>query len=155
MTSEPSGAITSNASTWAETFWKRSPVPCVPVETEPATVWRSMSPRFSNATPSASSMRLRSWSTEPASTLKSPDSRSKSSFRVSPSRRTIVPSVRAQSVNEWPEADARTRRPRSTESATVFCSAPSVPGRSIDAGSQAWSPAQFVHRAIARARLEA
>ena len=51
------------------------PVPWVPVEIEPASVWRSMSPRFSNASPSSSRRRLRSPRTIPASTLTSPDAR--------------------------------------------------------------------------------
>jgi hypothetical protein len=42
----PSAAISSIDSSWAETFWKRAPVPWVAVEIEPASVCLSMSPRF-------------------------------------------------------------------------------------------------------------
>ncbi len=100
----PSAPISSSDSIWAETFWKPIPVPCVPVEIEPASVCLSMSPRLAKATPSSSCMRrLRSPSSAPASTLTRPEERSKSRIRSSASIRSSVPSVSAAPLNEWPE----------------------------------------------------
>ena len=49
----PSARTSSIASTWEEMLRSFAPVPWVPVEIAPAIVWRSMSPRFSIASPSA------------------------------------------------------------------------------------------------------
>ena len=89
----------------------RAPVPCVPVEIAPAIVWRSMSPRFSIASPSRASSSLRSARTVPAPTSTRPEPGSASSTPRSASTATIVPSVIAVSVNEWPEPATLTRRP--------------------------------------------
>jgi len=104
------------------------------VEIEPATDWRSMSPRFSNATPYSSRSRLSAPSTIPPSTLNRPDARSKSSIRMSRSRRTMTPSVSAMSVNECPDADARTGCPRPAAAATASWSSDSDAGVEIEAG---------------------
>ena len=88
-------------------------MPWVAVEIAPASVWRSMSPRFSIARPRSHSAALRSRREIPASTLTRPESRSTSSTRFSASILIIAPSVSAASVKEWPEPAAWTVRPRS------------------------------------------
>ena len=131
----------------------RAPVPWVPVAIEPASVWRSMSPRFSNASPRSSRRRLSSPRTIPASTLTRPASRSTESTRSSRSQRTMTPSVSAISVNEWPEPEARTGSPRSPALRTTSASSSRVPGRSIATGEQRWSPAQLRHCAAIGPRV--
>ena len=87
------------------------PVPWVPVAIEPASVWRSMSPRFSNATPEVVEPAVELAEHDPRLDLDQARARrSTASTRSSRSQRTITPSVSAMSVNEWPEPDARTRR---------------------------------------------
>src|SRR5665809_20558 len=59
------------------------------------------------------------------------------------------------SVNEWPEAATRVLCPAAAARPTTSTSSPRVPGRSIAAGAQLWSPAQFRHSvAIALKRIE-
>ena len=125
----------------------RAPVPWVPVEIAPAIVWRSMSPRFSIASPSRASSSLRSDSTVPAPTLTRPESGSASITPRSASIRTIVPSVIAASVKECPEPATLTLRPAAAAAAIASASSSRVRGRATSTGRQVWSPAQFVQAA--------
>ncbi|OLE37036.1 MAG: hypothetical protein AUG48_05530 [Actinobacteria bacterium 13_1_20CM_3_68_9] len=111
-------------------------MPWVAVEIAPASVWRSMSPRFSIAIPRRQSAALRSRRVIPASTLTRPDSTSASTTRFSASIRIIAPSVSAASVKEWPEPAAWTVRPRSAARVTARISPSRVRGRSTTAGEQ-------------------
>ena len=113
----PSASTSSIPSTWAEMLRSRAPVPWVPVEIAPAIVWRSMSPRFSIASPSRASSSLRSASTVPAPTLTRPEPGSASITPFSASIRTIVPSVIAASVKECPEPATLTLRPAAAAAA--------------------------------------
>ena len=82
----------------------------------------------------------------PASTLTRPPTRSTSSTRLSDSIRSIVPSVSAAGVNEWPEPATLTVRP-SSEAATIAETMPSrVFGRAMSCGSQRSSRDQFRQR---------
>ena len=122
------------------------PVPWVAVEIEPASDCRSMSPRFSSARPRWSSRRFRSASTIPASTLTSPLGRSTSRIRLSIVRSSIVPSVSAMPVNEWPEPATLIRRSASFASISAAIRPSRVRGRAIRNGRQRCSPDQFLQR---------
>ena len=62
----------------------------------------------------------------------------------------MIPSVSAISLNECPDADARTASPRAAALRTTTESSSRLRGRSIAIGAQRWSPAQLRHSAIAR-----
>ena len=113
-----------------------APVPWVAVEIAPAIVWRSMSPRFSIASPSPASARLRSASTVPAPTLTRPEAGSASITPARASIRIIEPSVIAASVNECPEPGMLTFRPADAAAATASASSPVSRGLTISAGRQ-------------------
>ncbi len=134
---EPSARTSSSASTWEEMLRSFAPVPWVPVEIAPATVWRSMSPRFSIASPSRCSSSLRSASTVPAPTLTRPEERSASITPLSAPTSTIVPSVIAVSVNEWPLPATLTLRPAAAAAPTASASSSRRRGRSCSNGAQA------------------
>jgi hypothetical protein len=89
----------------------RAPVPCVPVDTAPDSVCRSMSPRFAIARPNASSAVFSRASGVPAPTTMRPDSWSPAAIDDSPSSRTCTWSATAQPVNECPVPTALIRRP--------------------------------------------
>ena len=149
----PSAVTSSIASTWAEMLRSPAPVPCVPVEIAPATVWTSMSPRFSSARPMPQRCSFRACNEIPASTRTRPVSRSASSTRSRRSIATITPSVSAASVNECPVPGTRTVCPASRARPITSISSSRVPGRWIACGVQTWSPAQFRHSAAIRANL--
>ena len=107
----PSARTSSIAATWEEMLRSLAPVPWVPVEIEPAIVWRSMSPRFSIASPSSCSRSLSSARIVPPPTLTSPDAGSASITPLSAPTSIIVPSVIAASVKEWPEPATLIGRP--------------------------------------------
>ena len=125
----PSARTSSSPSTWAEMLRSLAPVPWVPVEIAPAIVWRSMSPRFSIASPSRASSSLRSASTVPAPTLTRPEPGSASITPRSASIRTIVPSVIAASVKECPEPATLTLRPAAAAAAIASPSSSRLAGR--------------------------
>ncbi len=129
-------------------FRSFAPVPWVPVEIAPEIVCRSMSPRFSIARPSRASSSLRSARTVPPPTLTRPDPRSASNTPASAPTSTIVPSVRAASVNEWPEPATLIGAPSAAAAPTSAASSSRFRGRTIFRGRQAWSPAQLRHSAI-------
>ncbi len=147
----PSARTSSSASTWAEILRSLDPVPWVPVEIAPAIVWRSMSPRFSIASPRPSRRSLSSARTVPPATRTRPEEGSASSTPLSAETSIIVPSVSAASVKEWPEPGTLTVRPASADSATAAARASRSAGLTIRAGRHAWSPAQLRHSAIAAA----
>ena len=121
-----------------------APVPWVPVEIAPAIVWRSMSPRFSIASPSPCSSSLSSASTVPAPTLTRPEAGSASITPLSGRTSTIVPSVIAASVKEWPEPATLTLRPAATAAADRLGQLLAIAlGRTSSTGVQGWSPAQL------------
>ena len=132
----PSPRTSSTASTWAEMFRRPAPVPWVAVEIAPAIVWRSMSPRFSIASPSRASAWLRSARTVPAPTLTRPEAGSASITPASASIRSIVPSVIAASVKECPEPATLTLRPAAAAAATAPASPAASRGLTISAGAQ-------------------
>ena len=139
----PSASTSSRPSTWAEMLRSRAPVPWVPVEIAPAIVWRSMSPRFSIASPSRVSSSLRSASTVPAPTRTRPEPGSASSTPFSASIPSIVPSVIAVSVNECPEPATLIRRPAAAAAEIASASSSRLDGRTVSSGRQDWSPAQL------------
>ena len=81
---------------------RRAPVPWVPVAMAPETVWRSMSPRFGSARPSAWRAGFSSCRGVPAATRTRRGSRSTPVIPRSPSRVSRTPSVATSGVNEWP-----------------------------------------------------
>ena len=116
---------------------KLAPVPWVAVEIAPASVCLSMSPWFSIASPWPCSASARRSIVIPASTLTRPLARSTSSNRSSPSSLSIAPPVHAMSVNECPDAEARTVSPARAARPTASTSSARLAGCSIVAGAHA------------------
>ena len=127
----------SIATTWVERLPNFAPVPWVPVEIAPATVWRSMSPRFSIARPRRSSSSLTSARIAPAPTLTSPEEGSASMTPPRAPMSIIVPSVIAASVKEWPEPATLTFLPASAAAATAAASSSRLRGASLSTGRHA------------------
>ncbi len=139
----PSAVTISIASICAERLRHFAPVPWVAVEIAPASVCLSMSPRFSSARPWRSSLRLRSPSRIPASTLTRLPGRSTSRIRFIPSIRSIAPSVTAAGVNECPEPATLTARPAVVAFTTASISPSRVCGWVITSGRQRCSRDQL------------
>ena len=133
----PSPVTSSTPTTWVERLPSLSPVPWVPVEIAPATVWRSMSPRFSIARPRRWSSWLSSARMVPAPTRTSPLAGSASITPLRAPMSIIVPSVSAASVNEWPEPATLTFLPASAAEATAAASSSRSRGATRSAGRQA------------------
>ena len=87
----PSARTSSTASTCAERFGSRVPVPCVPVASAPASDWASMSPRFGIASPRACSSRESACRRMPGLDAHEPGRASASSTRSSASSESSVP----------------------------------------------------------------
>ena len=81
----------------------------------------------------------------PASTVTTPVASSAARMRFSAPMSTSTPSVHAASVNECPDPATFTVRPSVAACVTTAASSSSLRGRSIRAGAQRCSPAQFVH----------
>ncbi len=139
VTVEPSASTSSNARTCVARPPKREPVPCVPVETAPATVCASMSPRLVIDNPRLSSTRLSRRRVMPASTVTRPVRASAASSRSWRSRTSCRSSGRPMPVNECPEPMALARRP----AASLITRAISSPRGWTISGSALRFPAQF------------
>lgn len=133
----------SSPATWVASPPKPAPVPWVPVAMAPATVWASMSPRFSMARPCWASSADSSRSRVPARTVTSRPAIE--SRPVSRSGRSSTPSVSAAPVNECPDPAIRTRSPSRTAARTASATSPASAGDTVRAGRATWSPAQLRH----------
>ena len=140
---EPSASTISSPRIWVAIPPKRPPVPCVPVDVAPARVCRSMSPRFSMASPCSSRSGVSRCSGMPAPTVTVPDVASTSTNRSRRSNRTWTPSATAMSLNEWPDPTALTRRPSRTADFTVAATSSVSTGTVIRSGVEHARPLQL------------
>ncbi len=107
----PSASTISRPATCAAMPPVSRPVPCVPVWMAPATVWTWMSPMFASASPCRSSSSFSTRSGQPASAVTRPAEASTDRMPAIPPGRSMMPSVTAAGVNEWPVPVIRTVRP--------------------------------------------
>src|SRR5829696_4629214 len=140
----PSGVTNCRPRTWVARPPNRAPVPWVPVEKAPATVCRSMSPRFVSDQPRRTSSAFSRCSGTPGPTVIRPSSLT-SPIPASAPHASWMSSGRPMPVNECPLPMGRTRRPAAAAAVRTPATSSAEAGCTISASARSL-PAQLRHR---------